>query len=173
MTQINITTAQGFTNDELKKANEARLLLNKILNSDKFRESILRFSTDGLYRFHYRRSLWGKWIDKPYTNQQVYEAITRQPFNRQNLKQQIDINLRMLPGGKGKFMGYTNNTTQSEILTYRNWLKSLTLADYAGHLSHELCHMLGFGHANIPTIKIQNSVPFGVVNIIEKLGSDY
>jgi hypothetical protein len=172
MIKVNIATAKGFSSEELKRVHAAQNSLNKILNNEKFRERVLKFTTDGLFRFHYRRSFLGKWIDRPYSNREVYEILTQNSGNLNSGIKQIDLNLEMLPGGKDEQLGYTNPDTH-QIYTHRNWFNSLSLAGYTSHLAHEWCHQLGFTHASKPTEKTSHSVPFGIGNITEHIAMDY
>jgi hypothetical protein len=171
MIKVNIATAKGFSPDELKKVQAAGDALNKILNNEIFRERVLKFTTDGLFRFYYRRSFLGNWIDKPYSNHEVYEILTQNSGNSNPDVKQINLNLEMLPGGKNEQLGYTNPDTQC-IYIYRNWFNNLSLAGYTSHLAHEWCHQLGFTHADRPTEKNDHSVPFGIGSITEKLSLD-
>jgi hypothetical protein len=127
---------------------------------------VLKFTTDGLFRFHYRRSFLGNWIDKPYTNHQVYEILTKNADDS-SLKQ-IDLNLEMLPGGNVEQLGFTNPDTHL-IYTYSNWFNNLSLAEYTIHLVHEWCHQLGFNHDSKFTDKTEYSVPFGIGKITESI----
>lgn len=168
MIKVNIATVNGFTPEELKRVQAAQLKLNKILNTDKFKEGVLRFTTDGLFRFYYRKSFLGKWIDKPYTNHEVYEILTQHSIDDTAAIKQIDLHLEMLPGGDVEQLGYTNVETQ-KIYTYRNWFNNLSLAGYTSHLAHEWCHQLGFSHANKPAETTAHSVPFGIGKITENI----
>ncbi len=170
MIKVNIATAKGFNPGELKKVEVAKQVLNKILNNEKFRDGVLKFTTDGLFRFHYRRSFLGNYIDKPYTNKQVYEIIT-QNSGEDEIKQ-VDLNLELLPGGDVDDLGYTNPDTK-RIYTHRNWFNNLTLPEYVGHLTHEWCHQLGFNHSNRLAQHVESSVPFGVGSITENITMDY
>jgi hypothetical protein len=166
MITVNIATAKGFSPDELKKLHAAQNALNKILNHQSFKDRVLRFTTDGLYRFHYRKSFLGNWIDQPYSNQHVYDMITQNAQNPEDKK--IELQLEMLPGGNVEQLGFTNPDTQS-IYTYRNWLNSLPIAEYTSHLVHEWCHQLGFNHDKTPNDKTEFSVPFGIGKITERI----
>lgn len=165
MIKVNIATTTGFSADELKMVHEAQDTLNKILNHEKFKERVLRFTTDGLFRFHYRKSFLGNWIDKPYSNKEVYEIVTQ---SSESGVKPIELNLEMLPGGNVEQLHYTNPDTH-RIYTYRNWFNSLSLAEYASHLAHEWCHQLGFNHENKPTERNEFSVPFGIGKITETI----
>ncbi|OCX50460.1 hypothetical protein BEL04_22015 [Mucilaginibacter sp. PPCGB 2223] len=172
MIKINIATANGFTTEELKKVEAANSTLNNILNSEKFRERVLKFTTDGLFRFHYRRSFFGKWIDKPHTNHQVYEIVTQHSGADDAGVKQIDLHLELLPGGGEEHIGYTDTNTR-KIFTYRDWFNSVSLAEYAGHLTHEWCHQLGFDHSPKPDPKREHSVPYGIGSITEAITLNY
>jgi hypothetical protein len=165
MIKVNIAATTGFSADELQKVHAAQHTLNRILNNDKFKERVLRFTTDGLFRFHYRKSFLGNWIDKPYSNQQVYEIVTQS--GNSGIKP-IELNLQMLPGGNVEQLGFTNPDTHL-IYTYRNWFNSLTISQYASHLAHEWCHQLGFNHDSKPNDKTDFSVPFGIGKITENI----
>jgi hypothetical protein len=168
MINVNIATAKGFSTDELQKVYAAQHTLNKILNNEKFRERVLRFTTDGLFRFYYRRSFLGKWIDRPHSNHEVYEILTHSSGEQSANIKQVNLNLEMLPGGQEEQLGYTNPDDQ-RIYTYRNWFNSLSLAGYTSHLAHEWCHQLGFTHASKPDEKTHNSVPFGIGHITQEI----
>lgn len=172
MIRVNIATTKNFKLDELKKVCAAQQMLNRVLNNEKFREHVLKFTTEGLFRFHYRRTFLGKWIDKPYSNREVYEIITQNSDNDNQEIKQVDLDLEMLPGGEVEQLGYTNPDTR-KIYTYRNWFNNLSLGEYANHLAHEWCHQLGFNHASKPTEKTSHSVPFGIGKITEHLSMDY
>ena len=172
MIKVNIATAKGFNADELKKVDAANALLNKILNNEKFRERVLHFTTDGLFRFHYRRSLFGKWIDKPHSNIQVYEMITQNSGDTDSVIKSVDLNLELLPGGAVDQLGYTT-PDKTKIYTYRNWFNNLTLTEFAGHLTHEWCHQLGFDHSTRRDPKLDHSVPFGIGSITQTLSMDF
>jgi len=172
MIKINIATASGFSTEELKKVEAANYTLNNILNSEKFRERVLRFTTDGLFRFHYRRSFLGKWIDKPYSNHQVYEIVTQNSGITDTPLKQIDLHLELLPGGDDENVGYTDPGSR-KIYTYRNWFNNVSLAEYAGHLTHEWCHQLGFDHAVKAEPKRNHSVPYGIGSITEAITLNY
>lgn len=172
MIKINIATANGFSAEELKKVEAANSTLNRILNSEKFRERVLRFTTDGLFRFYYRRSFLGKWIDKPYSNRQVYEIVTQNSGNTDSITKQIDLHLELLPGGDDESIGYTDADNR-KIYTYRNWFNNISLAAYAGHLTHEWCHQLGFDHSIKPEPKRAHSVPYGIGSITEAITQNY
>lgn len=163
MIKVNIATTTGFAPDELKKVQAAQHMLNTILNKDQFKDRVLHFTTDGLYRFHYRKTFLGNWVDKPYSNKEVYEIVTRSVGFAP-----IELNLQMLPGGNVKQLGYTNPDTR-QIYTYRNWFNNQPLAEYVNHLAHEWCHQLGFNHDNKPTEKTAFSVPFGIGKITETI----
>ncbi|EHQ27631.1 hypothetical protein [Mucilaginibacter paludis] len=168
MIKVNIATTKGFSTEELKKVHTAQNALNKILNNENFKDQVLYFTTDGLFRFHYRRTFLGKWIDRPHSNREVYEILTQGSASTGADVKQVDLHLEMLPGGDVEQLGYTNPDTQ-RIYTYRNWFNNLSLAGYTSHLAHEWCHQLGFSHASKPTEKTNHSVPFGIGNITEKI----
>ncbi|MEO6524940.1 MAG: hypothetical protein ABIN91_24855 [Mucilaginibacter sp.] len=167
MIKVNIDATKGFNTDELKRIEEAQQLLIKVVNHDKFKERVLRFTTDGLYRFHYRKSFLGNWIDKPYSNRQVYEIITRSSVS-DDTAEQIDMKVAVLPGKDIDALGYTSPGGDL-IYTYRNWVNNLSMAQYVGHLAHEWCHQLGFDHESKRTERNEHSVPFGIGKIIENI----
>lgn len=168
MIKVNIAATKGFNTEELKKVYTAQSVLNKILNHEKFKDQVLYFTTDGLFRFYYRRTFLGKWIDRPHSNREVYEILTQGLGGTPSGINQVDLHLEMLPGGDVQQLGYTNPDTQC-IYTYRNWFNNLSMAGYTSHLAHEWCHQLGFGHASKPTEKTSHSVPFGIGTIAEKI----
>lgn len=64
-------------------------------------------------------------------------------------------------------IGYDNTVGDSTVHTVQVQLaKYLSPEDYAAHIAHEYCHMIGFSHNGLGKWK---GVPYGIQHIIERL----
>ena len=169
MLKVNITSSQGFSPEQTKKLVSVKDKLEIALNSEIFKTSVVDFRYDGDRTFYYRKNLFGRFIDKPYSNQQVYDIIitgTELPGNI--ALNQMDLYLVLLPSINPTVVGYGNPGSR-EIYTYRNWFEKFTEAEYAAHITHEWCHKLGFDHSHNHTRKRKYSVPYAIGDLVEEL----
>ena len=80
----------------------------------------------------------------------------------------MDLYLVLLPQVNPNVVGY-GNPGNKEIYTYRNWFEQFTVAEYAGHITHEWCHKLGFDHSFQHNRKRKYSVPYAIGDLTEGL----
>jgi hypothetical protein len=169
MLKINIASSQGFSSEQLKKLTVAKDGLQSALNSEKFEQAVLNFTFDNNKTFYYRKNLFGRFIDPPYTIKEVFEIImtgNESPGNA--APNQMDLYLVLLPTINPGVIGY-GNPGSKEIYTYRNWFESLSVAEYAAHITHEWSHKLGFDHSQNHTRKRKFSVPYAIGDLAEEL----
>jgi hypothetical protein len=169
MLKVNIASAEGFSNDQLEKVYNAKDLIESVLNSDTFKGAILNFTFKGKKTFFYRKNILGRWLDDPYSNEEVYQIIMQSYEKHGDVNQnQMDLYLNLLPTINKDVIGY-GYPGSKEIYTYRNWFDNFTLAEYCGHITHEWVHKLGFSHAHHHNWKRKFSVPYAIGDIIEEL----
>lgn len=65
-------------------------------------------------------------------------------------------------------IGYTTKGSNTIHVNLRK-LDSLTVADYAGNICHEICHLIGYSHGNnIKTLKKTYSVPYALGYLVSE-----
>jgi hypothetical protein len=64
-------------------------------------------------------------------------------------------------------IGYTQNGV---ITTYRSSFDSMSTAELAGHLWHEILHLKGYGHTVQDTWDRERSIPYACGNKVEEMG---
>jgi hypothetical protein len=173
MPKINLIESKGYEDERLETLQKALQLLEAVLNSEEFKERILNFTTDGRKTFYFRKTFFGKWIDQPSTNQQVYNMImTAKEEVGDRANGTIDLYLELVNGANGDVIGY-GNPSSSQIYTYSIMFDDMSLPDLAQHYAHEWCHKIGFEHAFHRSRNRSNSVPYGIGNIIDRLSHQF
>lgn len=66
--------------------------------------------------------------------------------------------------------GFTDGFT---IHTYRQVFDKMTLAERAGHLAHEIMHVMGFEHSKKPSLSRNRSIPYQVADYVQKAVAHY
>jgi hypothetical protein len=169
MLKVNLASVEGFSPEQSQKLEIAKAKLENALNSEKFKTSVLDFTFDSEKTFYYRKNLFGRYVDKPYSNTQVYDIILNGTELPGNIAlNQMDLYLVLLPSINPTVVGYGNPGSR-EIYTYRNWFEKFTEAEYAAHITHEWCHKLGFDHSHNHTRKRKYSVPYAIGDLVEEL----
>jgi hypothetical protein len=139
------------------KKNRALSLLDSIVNLYAFRENVLNGSyshTNGL------------------NNEQIFEEFfgNKHKNIREHLTLAIDTswlwNVKY-QNRKHPSIGYDNAAGDSIVHTVQVQLvKYLSPEDYAAHIAHEYCHMIGFSH---PNPNKWQGVPYGIQHIVERM----
>ncbi|MFT3795351.1 hypothetical protein [Flavobacterium sp.] len=168
-TRVNLLACIRYEGRRLERLNSVMQAIEKTINSTAFRRQVLEFRYRGQYSFYYRRNLLGRYIDKPYTNAQVYEIIMdAQELVKEDPEPTIDLYLELVIGSNGSVIGY-GNPGSKEIYTYSEMFDQMEIDELANHYVHEWCHKIGFDHSYLPTAKRNSSVPYAIGNIIETL----
>ncbi len=169
---INLAETVGYNAHELVKVKEATLLIEKVINSEEFKYNVLNYTQkNGKIGFHFRKTIFGKNIDYPYTNQEVFDMIMLSKEHAGNkAPHQMDLYLHLLAESNDGVVGY-GNADEKEIYTYNNWFNIiLSTEEYAGHIVHEWTHKLGFDHAfGRFAPNRDNSVPYAIGELVVRL----
>ncbi len=153
---------KGFDQEGRMKVLASLAILENIFNQEKFRQLILDYSHPGNKGFYFRKNMWGKYIDTPYSNQQVLSMITNAVELSGNVQHgQVDLYLNLDPRKGGGTVGY-GYPSQKDIYTYSDWFTSFNSLGYASHIAHEWCHKLGFTHSHKKSEKRKYSVPYAI-----------
>lgn len=170
MVKINLVESVGYDESRLKTLKDALDLIEKIINSEEFKNKILSF------KFYFRSGFFGYLKDTVYTNSEVYEMIMKATEAPGNIAEgSIDLYLHLIDGDNGSVIGY-GNPTEKEIYTYKAMFDKMKTEALANHITHEWSHKLGFTHAHIETPLIgkrDKSVPYAIGNIVEELAINY
>lgn len=165
MITVNLIESSGYVHENLAKLKSALLLIEKVINSDLFKQKVREFP------FHYRKKLFGGYVDKPYTGIEVVSIIENAIEYPGNInKNTIDLYLHLIDGSNGSVIGYGIDGTK-EIYTYKEMFETMKTGEIANHIVHEWLHKLGFTHSEYTTYfgKRNKSVPYAVGNLIESL----
>jgi hypothetical protein len=165
MITVNLIESNGYVDENLTKLKSALLIIERVINSDLFKQKVSE------YPFYYRKKLFGGYIDKPYSNEEVLSIIENAiEYPGSINKNGIDLYLHLIDGSNGSVIGYGIRGTK-EIYTYKKMFQVMEIKEIANHIVHEWLHKLGFTHAEYTTYfgKRDKSVPYAVGNFIENL----
>lgn len=148
--------AVNYNESQLKKLEEAKSIIEKIMNSKEYREAVEGYSFNGQKKFDQSLDL---------SNDAIYtkliggaEELKPDVDNTMNLKVQMYYKL-------GKVVGYTY---PGSLVVYTNsrFHNNFTPCRVASNLVHEWTHKMGFGHRSA---KDKDSVPYAHNKIVESL----
>jgi hypothetical protein len=138
------------------KKDRSLYLLDSVVNTQIFKDAVLKadFSnTNGLTN----EEIYQEFISPKYTQIRGHLILEIDTTKKWNVRYQRR---------KHPSIGYDNRRGDSTVHTVQVQLvRYLTVEDYAEHIAHEYCHMIGFVHPN----KKLKSVPYGIQYIIEDL----
>jgi hypothetical protein len=153
MLKVKINSASNFSAVELTKLNAAAVILEAVVNSDKFRELVLGFKFSSVYGL---------------TNEQIYALIMsgKEVLSPQE-DHEIDIDVIMYYRWNN-VIGYTYPNTLRTWIN-RRFFKKYSAVDIACNLMHEWMHKVGFDHDYYNTKQRPYSVPYAVGYMIQQL----
>jgi hypothetical protein len=160
-TNIKVT---GGTDKDRKKILAAAVILEVVVNSQEFKDAILSHVWAGKVQFADNGGL---------TNKQIYEVIiSGKEVLQPEIDYEWDFDVRLYSKRLSKVIGYTYPN-----ITYINsnlkFIRPMTIEEVAGHMAHEYCHKLGFGHDFKLTKKRPYSVPYAVGYIIRDIAEKF
>jgi len=163
--KVNLLSLTDFTPAEKTKMYQAAEVLERVVNSEEFRQAVLNFTYDGKKQF----------VDnKGMTNEQIYETIRRGNevlIGKDDETMDYDLTLYTPPFWKKRtVVGYTYGNTL-RIWVNRYYFTDYTLAEVAANLAHEWCHKIGFDHDFQRTARRPYSVPYAVGNLVGELAA--
>lgn len=148
----------GFTGEHLKKMQKAFVLLEHVVNSEEFKQRVLKFKNrNGKVAFASNKGL---------TNEQIYEVFmegreTLQP----NTPNEMNFYLNLYYSRWSRVVGYTTPSTNT-ININSKYFYGYRPNEVAGNLAHEWTHKLGFDHTSASQ---WDSAPYAIGNIVEEL----
>ncbi len=155
MTTITVNFLEGFNETEKKKASKSINLLENIINTQEFKEAVLKvpsFSKNKIKR---------KTGNKKYSNQEILDLILSGEDLKNPADNIINLNLDLYNGEKNE-IGHTNMNTLT-ISTYQGYFNKKDIKLYAAHLLHEYMHIIGFIHGRFDIFgKRYKTVPYRI-----------
>jgi hypothetical protein len=166
---------KNFEGSELIKLNDARFVLERVLNSREFKLAVIGFTSKTrsrksfLHPWVYRTQPGFLWNNRK-SNFHVYnQIISGQDRFEDAEDKEVNIHITLDRRNGGSVIGYTYPSTRMTWI-YESFFGRATAASIASNMMHEYCHNLGFGHPFKSTWDRQYSVPYGLGSIVKKLG---
>lgn len=141
----------GFSGESLTKITHALAILEKVVNSDEFKDRIINFkNSKGERQFASNKGL---------SNEEIYAIFmegreTLQP----NTPGEMNFYLNLYNKWWSRVIGYTDGTTNVININWK-FFKSNSVSDVAANLAHEWTHKIGFDHKSA---KERDSAPYAI-----------
>lgn len=149
---------QGFTGSNLTKMNNAFKVLEKVVNSEAFKDKILNFkNTKGERQFASNMGL---------SNEQIFEIfMSGRETLQQNTPGEMNFYLKLYNSWWSRVIGWTNPDINT-ININKKYFTPNSIADVAANLAHEWTHKIGFDHASASE---HDSAPYAIGYIVGRL----
>ena len=153
---------EKFNDAGLAKVEAAFAVLEKVVNSEEFKERVINFKNDkGERAFASNNGL---------TNEEIYEKFmegreTLQP----NTPGEMNFYLRLYNKSWSRVIGYTNATTNVINVNWK-FFKNFTPDQVASNLAHEWTHKIGFDHRSAAE---RDSAPYAIGYIVGDIAAKY
>jgi len=148
---------RNFTSSDQDKVNKAIIILEKVMNSNEFKQRVLNFKFKGKKQFHNNNGM---------TNEEIYNHLMT---GAENLMPEsvgvmnFDLSLYRSKNPWSKVKGYTTADSMQIFINKKFFrLSSWTPLDVAGNMAHEWVHKMGFGHDYRDNIDRPSSVPYAI-----------
>jgi hypothetical protein len=153
---------KGFDAESMKKLEKAFEVVEKVVNSEEFKNRILNFENSKKERaFASNEGL---------TNEQIFAIFMD---GRENLQQETpgEMNYFVSLYNKrfSKVIGWTNPTINTININWK-FFKNFKPNEVAGNLVHEWVHKIGFGHKSAAE---HDSAPYAIGYIAREMGARY
>jgi len=166
--KVAIQQTANFNPAELDHLEQSRAVLEKVVNSEEFKQRVIHFTYQGQETYVQNNGL---------TNLQIYNDIMQgaeqlpTPTAANNT---MDLYVQLYTSSwfGRNVIGYTDPSVHTIFMnTY--FYDSATPGETAGNLMHEWMHKLGFDHDSSATARRPSSVPYAVGYIAEELAAKY
>jgi len=186
MLKIIVQKSISFSDQQIAKLEEAKTLLEVAINSERFKEEVLKFSHGG-GSYSTGWGPWRRWHQSPLrkyfswnfyttldgkdsdtlTNEEVYAFIMRgKSLYEATGNSAIEIQITM-----SNQRGVLGWTYPNQLMTWVSawFFNSSDSPDIASNLAHEAMHKLGFDHTFNWTHTRDFTIPYAVGNIVYKI----
>jgi len=157
---------RNFSEVNERKMRAAIQLLERVVNSDEFKEAVLNFTYAGKSEYVQNNGM---------TNEQIYQHLMTGKENlypEVDLEMDLDVSLYKQSWGRCSVVGYTTPSSP-RIYVNRCFFNGFELQEIAGNLFHEWVHKMGFGHDFKPTTRRPFSVPYALGYLVRTIGAKY
>ena len=164
--RVVINSAKNFNDTQAAHLEASRDLLERIVNSEEFKQRVLHVSYQGQETFVQNNGL---------SNLQVYNKIleaAEQLPSPTEANRVIDLSVQLYTSSYfgRNVVGYTSPDTPTIYMnTY--FYNGATPGESASNMMHEWMHKLGFDHDYNSTARRPYSVPYAIGDIVDQMGT--
>jgi hypothetical protein len=160
--EVKVMQIRGFDTESLKKLQASLALLEKVVNSEEFKNRIINFKNNKGQRAFASNN--GK------TNEQIYEIfMDGKEILQPNTPGEMNFWLSLYYRRFSRVVGYTSPSTNVISINWK-YFRYYEIHEVAGNLGHEWVHKIGFDHRSASE---HDSAPYAIGYIIEELGKKF
>jgi|GEM_PF-3511256 len=152
----------GFTKyqNELEKMKAAFAIIERVVNSDEFKEKVINFVGKNGQRSYIRNN--------GLTNEQVYEAIMagKELIGGAQTPGEMNFDVTRYMKFWSKVIGYTEPGKSNTMYVHGKFYKKFSPVEISSNVTHEWLHLCGFYHGSAAD---HDSVPYAVGYIMRDL----
>ena len=155
-------SVEGFDNESLSKMHKAFEVLEKVVNSEEFKNRVINFkNTQNERSFASNNGL---------SNEQIFDSFmegreTLQP----NTPGEMNFFLSLYYKRFSKVIGWTEGSINVININWK-FFKNFKPNEVAGNLAHEWTHKIGFDHESAAE---HDSAPYAIGYIVREMGERY
>lgn len=148
----------GFSGNKRDKLEEAFMALERIVNSQEFKNRVINFkNSKGERAFASNRGL---------SNEEIYERLMEGREDLQpNTPGEMNFYLKLYYRPFSRVIGYTGPDTNRIHVNWK-FFKRYDVSEVAANLMHEWLHKMGYGHRSA---REHDSVPYAIGYIIGEM----
>lgn len=153
---------KGFSGASLEKLEKAFEVVEKVVNSEEFKEKVLNFKNDkGERAFASNKGL---------TNEEIYaQFMEGRETLQQDTPHEMNYFVSLYNNRWSKVIGWTNGNINTINVNWK-YFKNFKANDVAGNLAHEWTHKIGYDHKSAAE---HDSAPYAIGYIVREMGARY
>lgn len=153
---------EGFSGTSEAKLEKAFEVVEKVVNSEEFKNRVLNFkNTKGERAFASNKGL---------TNEEIYaQFMDGRETLQQDTPNEMNFYLKLYNKSWSKVVGWTNPTINTININWK-FFKNYKANEVAGNLAHEWTHKIGYDHKSAAE---HDSAPYAIGYIVREMGERY
>ncbi len=153
---------KGFDTTSRLKINSAFNVLEKVVNSEEFKDRVINFkNTKGERAFASNKGL---------TNEEIYDIFMEgKETLQQDTAGEMNFFLKLYNSWWSRVIGYTSPDVNLININWK-YFKTYRPSDVAGNLAHEWTHKIGFDHQSAAE---HDSAPYAIGYIVDEMATAY
>lgn len=157
---VKAESIKGFEGDSLAKMEASLELVEKVVNTEEFKNRVINFKNNkGERAFASNKGL---------TNEQIYaQFMDGRETLQQNTPGEMNFFLSLYYKRYSKVIGWTNGNINTININWK-FFKGFKHHDVAGNLAHEWTHKIGFDHKSAAE---HDSAPYAIGYIVREMGA--